>query len=61
MSDEPRDWQRGKRLRVLLVDDSAFMRGAVARLLAADPRFEVVGQASDGAEGVKLALELSPT
>jgi two-component system chemotaxis response regulator CheB len=43
-----------------LVDDSAFMRGAVARLLSTDPRFEVVGQASDGAEGVKLALELKP-
>jgi two-component system chemotaxis response regulator CheB len=60
VSDESRDSQRGKRLRVLLVDDSAFMRGAVARLLAADPRFEVVGQASDGPEGVKLALELEP-
>src|SRR5450432_2320942 len=36
------------------------MRGAVARLLGADPRLEVVGQASDGAEGVKLALELEP-
>jgi two-component system chemotaxis response regulator CheB len=47
-------------VRVLLVDDSAFMRGAVARLLTADGRFEVVGQASDGTEGVKLALELSP-
>jgi two-component system chemotaxis response regulator CheB len=47
-------------LRVLLVDDSAFMRGAVARLLGSDPRFEVIGQASDGAEGVKLALELKP-
>ncbi|HWZ90592.1 MAG TPA: chemotaxis protein CheB, partial [Polyangiaceae bacterium] len=60
MSDDARDSQRGKRLRVLLVDDSAFMRGAVARLLGSDARFEVVGQASDGAEGVKLALELKP-
>ncbi len=60
MSDEPRESSRGKRLRVLLVDDSAFMRGAVARLLGSDPRFEVVGQASDGARGVELALELKP-
>src|SRR5450432_226967 len=36
------------------------MRGAVARLLGSDGRFEVVGQASDGAEGVKLARELKP-
>jgi two-component system chemotaxis response regulator CheB len=60
VSDEPRDSKRSERLRVLLVDDSAFMRGAVARLLGSDARFEVVGQASDGAEGVKLALELKP-
>ncbi len=62
MSETPseRQPQRGLPLRVLLVDDSAFMRGAVARLLSSDGRFEIVGQASDGAEGVKLALELNP-
>ena len=49
-----------ERLRVLVVDDSAFMRGAITRVLGADGRFEVVGQASDGAEGVKLALALTP-
>jgi two-component system chemotaxis response regulator CheB len=48
------------RLRVLIADDSAFMRGAIARLLGADDRFEVVGQARDGAEAVQLASELSP-
>jgi two-component system, chemotaxis family, protein-glutamate methylesterase/glutaminase len=60
VSEETRDSKRGERLRVLLVDDSAFMRSAVARLLGADGRFDVVGQASNGAEGVKLALELKP-
>jgi two-component system, chemotaxis family, protein-glutamate methylesterase/glutaminase len=60
VSDDARESQRGKRLRVLLVDDSAFMRGAVARLLGTDTRFEIVGQASDGVQGVKLALELKP-
>jgi two-component system chemotaxis response regulator CheB len=59
VSDEARDSQR-KRLRVLVVDDSAFMRSAIARLLTSDGRFEVVGQAGDGAEGVKLARELAP-
>ncbi len=48
------------KLRVLIADDSAFMRGAIARLLAADPRFAVVGQASDGQQAVALALELEP-
>jgi two-component system chemotaxis response regulator CheB len=47
-------------LRVLVVDDSAFMRGAVARVLAADVRLDVVGQAKDGAEAVRLAEELRP-
>ncbi len=47
-------------LRVLVVDDSSFMRGAVSRLLEADPRFEVCGQAKDGLEAVKLATELQP-
>lgn len=49
-----------QRLRVLVVDDSAFMRGAVSRMLAADARFEVVGQAKDGEEAVRLAGELAP-
>jgi two-component system chemotaxis response regulator CheB len=47
-------------VRVLLADDSAFMRGAIARLLSTDGRFEIVGQASDGHEAVRLARELNP-
>lgn len=48
------------RVRVLVVDDSAFMRAAIARVLSSDERFEVVGQAKDGDEAVKLARELAP-
>lgn len=48
------------RIRVLIVDDSAFMRGAIARTLGGDDRFDVVGQASDGAQAVEMAAELSP-
>ncbi len=47
-------------VRVLVVDDSAFMRTAIARLLGADARFAVVGQAKDGNEAVRLAGELAP-
>ncbi len=36
------------------------MRGAIARLLGGDARFEVVGQAKDGEEAVELASELKP-
>ncbi len=47
-------------IRVLIVDDSAFIRKALQRMLLADPSIEVVGVARDGAEGVRLAAELHP-
>lgn len=46
--------------RVLLVDDTALFRGAIAMVLATDPAFEVVGQAGTGLEGVEQALALRP-
>jgi two-component system chemotaxis response regulator CheB len=48
------------KLRVVVADDSAFMRGAITRLVSSDERFVVVGQARDGEEAVRLAAELSP-
>ena len=50
----------GRTIRVLIVDDSAFMRRAVERLLMAQPGITVVGTAADGLEGVQRALELRP-
>ncbi len=47
-------------IRVLVVDDSAFMRKALSQEINADGRFTVVGTASDGREGVQKALELQP-
>ena len=47
-------------IRVLLVDDNALFRDGVARILKSDGRFEVVGQASTGDEGVDAAAELKP-
>jgi two-component system, chemotaxis family, protein-glutamate methylesterase/glutaminase len=47
-------------IRVLVVDDSAFMRKALSREIGLDPRFEVVGAACDGREGVQMALDLKP-
>lgn len=46
--------------RVLIVDDQAMVRAGFAALLGAQPDLEVVGQAEDGAEGVRLAGELDP-
>jgi DNA-binding NarL/FixJ family response regulator len=46
--------------RVLLADDQTLFRVGLAGLLEADPRIEIVGQAANGAEAVKLAAILRP-
>ncbi len=46
-------------MRVLIVDDSAFMRRALRQMLE-KPGLKVVGTASNGEEGVKEALRLRP-
>ncbi len=49
-----------KKLRVLIVDDSAFMRKVLHAIIAADPQLEVAGQAKDGHEAVSMAESLKP-
>jgi len=46
--------------RVLVVDDSAVVRGLVARWIEADPRLALAGTCADGEQGVKRAKELQP-
>ncbi|MEM8835210.1 MAG: chemotaxis response regulator protein-glutamate methylesterase [Planctomycetota bacterium] len=46
--------------RVLIVDDSAFIRRALNRILSEDAGVEVVGIAHNGREGVELAERLKP-
>ena len=48
------------RIRVLVVDDSAFVRKAVERMLGSVDDIEVVGFAADGEEGLAKARELHP-
>jgi len=48
------------KVRVLLADDLADIRLVMRLLLEADGRAVVVGEASDGAEAVRLAGELRP-
>lgn len=47
-------------VRVLIADDQTLFRVGLARLLEEDPRVEIVGQAGDGLEAVKLAGSLKP-
>lgn len=49
-----------ERIRILLVDDHTLFRSGVKALLQRQPDCEVVGEASDGLEGVKLVEQLNP-
>ena len=49
-----------KKLRVLIVDDSAFMRKVLEQIFSSDAQFQVAGQAKDGREAVALAESLKP-
>ena len=49
-----------RQVKVLLVDDGAEFLASASDFLARDPRVELVGQARDGLEGVRLAEALSP-
>jgi DNA-binding NarL/FixJ family response regulator len=47
-------------IRVLLVDDQALVRGGFKALLGSDPEIEIVGEAANGAEAVRLARTEKP-
>jgi len=47
-------------IRVLVIDDSAFSRKAITRMLATSPLVEVVGVARDGEEALRKTFELQP-
>ncbi len=48
------------RIRVLVVDDSAFARKVLRQALTINPRIEVVGIAGDGLEALEQIAELAP-
>ena len=49
-----------RRTRVLVVDDSAFVRKVVSQMLSRSPEIEVVGVARDGEEALELAERQRP-
>jgi two-component system chemotaxis response regulator CheB len=49
-----------KKTRVLIVDDSAFMRKVLEEIIRTDPKMEVVGQAKDGREALAMLVSLQP-
>src|SRR5690242_18703704 len=51
---------QNKKFRVLVVDDSSFMRKVLETILNADDQLQVAGHAKDGREAVAMAESLKP-
>ena len=50
----------GERIRVMIVDDHSIVRVGLKQALEQSGEFEVVGQAADGEEAVRVAADVSP-
>jgi signal transduction histidine kinase/ActR/RegA family two-component response regulator len=50
----------GEKIRLLIADDHAVVRQALAQMLAAEPDLEVVGEAADGKQAVELVRQFLP-
>jgi two-component system, NarL family, nitrate/nitrite response regulator NarL len=49
-----------KPIRILIIDDHSLFRSGIKQVFQRHKGFEVVGEASDGLEGVKRAIQLKP-
>lgn len=49
-----------KKIRVVVVDDSAYNRRAITRMLEELPGVDVVGYATNGEEGIRRVIDLTP-
>jgi NarL family two-component system response regulator LiaR len=47
-------------IRILVVDDHSVVRQGLRMFLGLDPDLEIIGEAADGAEAVRMAHELQP-
>ena len=60
LPDMSSDLQTRCAMRVLVVDDSAFMRTALSRMIASESDFEVAGTAASGSEALTKIAALDP-
>ncbi|MGW2584400.1 response regulator [Streptomyces virginiae] len=60
MTTMPTATTQGGRLRVVLADDHTVMRAGLVALLAHEPTIDIVGEAGDGREAVRLVERLDP-
>lgn len=49
-----------KKIRVLVIDDSAYNRRTISKILEGLPEIDVVGYATDGEEGIRKVMDLKP-
>ncbi|BET57697.1 hypothetical protein GEO60473_07370 [Geobacter sp. 60473] len=49
-----------RKIRVLVVDDSAYSRRAITKMLESMLEVDVIGYAADGEEGIRKIIDLKP-
>src|SRR6202049_4182842 len=54
------DNRRLQPTRIVIADDHPIFRDGLRRVLETEPDLKVIGEACDGAEGVKLARQIKP-
>lgn len=59
MNGNPASHDR-QRLRILIVDDHPMIRNGLAAMIRGEPDFDLVGEASHGADAVRIAPDLAP-
>ena len=52
--------ETAKKIRIALIDDHTLFRSGLKALLSRQSDFEIVGEAADGLEGVKLVEQIKP-